>query len=136
MPTSIVPPDLRRILTDLARRVAILERRVRPDDTGGDNELIFTLPGTVIVSESPPATLRHGGYVTAMRCLLGAAGSTATTVTLDQDGTTVATATLGSGVTVVEIGVRVRFGADTERITIAVTGAGTGAEDLTVQVRY
>jgi hypothetical protein len=136
MPTTIVPPDLRRILGGLERRLAILERRIRGGGTDGDDNIFFSMPGEIEALESPPIYLRHGGYVESMRVTLGTAGTTTTTVTLNKDGTTVATANLGTGITTVHIGVRVRYGADSETMTVEVTAVGTGAADLTAEVRY
>jgi len=135
MPTSIISPDLRRILSDLSRRLALLERRQRPAGDTTDNEMIFTLPGALVTSESPPVYLRHGGYVAQMIASLTTGGSTTTTVLLKQNGATVGTLTLDAGVELNGITPRVSYSADVDIMTVAVT-AGTGAVGLTVQVRY
>jgi len=136
MATALLPPTVQRLFDDLRRRVEILERRRRTDDSIVAGEIVFTLPGAVTTSESPNFYLRDGGYVTAMVCSLQTAGTTTTTVVLKQDGATVATATLASGVTFSRITPRARYGADTEAMSVAVSGAGTGAKDLSVQIRY
>lgn len=136
MARTLVLPDVVPMVRDLARRVGILERRTI--DRGADTrrEIVFTLPGALIGSTSPKYYVRDGGLVTSVLCSLGTAGSTSTTVQIKRDGVVVRTITLAAGVTVARAVPQVPLGADQEALTVTVSAAGTGARDLTVQVRF
>lgn len=116
-------------LTHLYERVARLERR-RPR-----HSVPFSYAGAVAVSASTPWVPQEGGVLTEARALLGTAGSSSTVVTVYVNGSSVGTVTLTSGQTNESTALSEALVADTDVVTVGVTTAGTGAEDLTVLLR-
>jgi hypothetical protein len=137
--STLLTPDIRRMIDDLKRRVGILERRVTGGGTAtgtpANDDLIFSYPGTLAAAESPPAKLRYGGFLATLSVALGTAGSSATTLVVERNGTTVATIVVPSGFADygATVGARV-FPED--RITVEVVTAGTGAADMTAAARF
>ena len=95
-------------------------------------DIVFSLPGAVTVSTSPPVTPRDTINAVGLSVTLGTAGSTTTTVELLKNGSTVATVNLGAGATygTATFTAAVTFTARTDTYAISVTAAGTGAADL------
>lgn len=136
MSQQLLPPDIRRLVASLETRVSALERRLQFGlSAPSDDEIIFTLPGTLAATESPPVRIRGGAVVSSVAVNLGTAGSTTTTIEVRRDGVAVGAVQLASGVTETKFPLGARFGSDQERLTVAVTTVGTGARNLTVQVR-
>lgn len=139
MSEKILAPDIRRVLDSLGRRVGILERRVNPSAVaaggGSNDEIIFSYPGALSVNESPPVKLRYDGFLASVAIALTTAGSSTTTIQIKRNGTVIATLTVGSGVadSVPAVNVRV-FGED--RLSVRISGVGTGAAGLTVMARF
>lgn len=137
--SSLLAPDIRRMISDLGRRVGILERRVTgaTSDTGtpANNDIIFSYAGALTVAESPPAKLRYGGFLVTLAVAFGTAGSTSTTLEVKRNGAVIGTVVVPSSTTDYsgEIAARV-VGED--RITIEITTAGTGAADMTAAARF
>lgn len=137
--STLIAPDVRRMLNDLARRVGILERRVSNATTNTDDnldEIIFSHPGTITETESPPVRVRQSGILTVLAVTLGTAGSTDITIEVKRNGTTVATVTVPDGTTVLNADVGARFTADADVLTIEVTDDGTDAADMTAAARF
>jgi hypothetical protein len=137
--STLLTPDIRRMIGELGRRVGILERRVTGGGTATgtppNNDIIFSYAGTLAAAESPPAKLRYGGFLATLSVALGTAGSSSTTLEVKRNGTTVATVVVPSssadyGATV---GARV---SPEDRITVEITSAGTGAADMTAAARF
>jgi len=134
---SRLPVSLGRTISDLARRVANLERQLRGSTTAYRDHppLRFVQSGAVTATTSPPAIFPDGADVRTMTVLLGTAGSTATTVQVERNGTSVQSATVAASSTMSLVSVGEDF-TPGDRVTVTVTAAGTGAEDLDVQLVY
>lgn len=139
MSETLLNPDLRRMLADVARRVGILERRTRTASTTtgtpANDDIIFSYAGTLAAAESPPAKLRYGGFLSVLAVGLGTAGSSNTTLEVQINGTVVAAVVVPSSSTDYSAEVGARVNAE-DRLTIEVTSAGTGAADMTAAARF
>lgn len=137
MGSTLLLPEIGRILAGFERRLAIIERRIRtPPTFPTETELIFSLPGVVLVSTSPKAYLRADSRLVNIVCSLGTTGTSTTTVQIKKNGSTIATVTLTSGVGFSRIRAGETFIADSDAVTVNVSGAGTGAAGLIVQLRF
>lgn len=138
MSVTLLPPDLRRIFTDLQRRVGILERRVSIAITtataGG--EIIFSFAGELAASTSPPIRVRQAGIMSVLAVTLGTAGSSSTTILVERNGSTVGTVVVPSSTTVYNAEVGARYAADSDIVTLTIDTAGTGAADMTAAARF
>jgi hypothetical protein len=137
--STLLVPDVRRILNDLARRVGILERRVTDAGTAaatGTDEIIFSHAGALTETESPPVRIRQGGILAVLAVSFGTAGSTDTTLTVNRNGTAVATVTVPDGVTIYNDDIGARFASDSDTLSIEVTSAGSDAADMTAAARF
>lgn len=137
MSVSLLSPDLRRILSDLAGRVGILERRINAKAAAvdGSYEITFSFAGTLAVAASPPKRMRKVGNLAFLAVTLGTAGSTDTVLTVERNGTVVGTVTVPSGDTAYNGEVTARFAGD-DVLVVSVTTAGTGAADMTADARF
>lgn len=137
MPTVNTPTDEAQALSSIAARVEALERRtVVPDRPKTQDDVPFTLPGAISVSESPRYYSPSGGALVRVFASLRTAGTSATVVTVKVNGVAIGTVTIPSGsLTASTYPGEVRVAADSDYITVAVTTAGAGAKDLSVQVR-
>lgn len=137
MPATLRLPDLRTTLEGLRKRIEVLERRIR-EQPGAEteDELIFSLPGALVASTSPRGYVRNTSRLVNVVVSLGTAGSSTTTVLVKKNGSTIETITLGSGVNFDRTRTSVSFTADSDYMTVTVSGVGTGAADLTVQARF
>lgn len=138
MSVSLFPPDLRRAIADLARRIGILERRITSAAAAVDNsrEIVFSYAGELAAGVSPPARPWRGGNLTVLAVTLGTAGSTGTVIDVLRNGTTVATVTVPSSTEIYNGDVFARFVADVDTLALEVTTAGTGAADMTAAARF
>jgi len=138
MSVSLLTPDLRRILGDLARRVGILERRVTAAAASVDSssEIVFSFAGALTAATSPPARVWRGGNLTVLAVTFATAGSTSTVIDVLRNGTTVGTVTVPSSTEIYNGEVSARFAADVDTIALAVNTAGTGAADMTAAARF
>lgn len=119
------------ILKNLAEHERALEDRLLHP------EISASLAGALVASESTPWYPKRGSHVTEFHALLGTAGSSSTVVVLKKNGTTIATITLGSGVTVgTPQYLDVLWANDSDILTFEVTTAGTAAENLTCIARF
>lgn len=95
----------------------------------------FSLAGIMRVSVSPryysPVVVR----LTKLVVSLGTAGTTTTTVELRKNGGAIASVSLGAGETFATTALSDGMVNDLDYLQVAVTAAGSGAEDLDVQVR-
>jgi len=128
------------MFADLARRIAILERRVNPTSAaaGGviNDDIVFSYAGALVSStESPPVKLRYDGFLATLAVALGTAGSSSTTLNVKKNGTVIATVVVASSVAdyVIDVGVRV---AAEDRLSLRVVTAGTGAANMTAAARF
>lgn len=139
MSVSLLPPDLRRVFTDLQRRVGILERRVglssTATNTPANNDIIFSYAGALAASESPPVKLRYGGFLATLAVALGTAGSSDTTLEVKRNGATVATVVVPSSSADYSATVGARVAGE-DRISVEIVTAGTGAADMTAAARF
>lgn len=137
--STLLTPDIRRVISDLGRRVGILERRVTGSATATgtppNDDIIFSYAGALTAVESPPAKLRYGGFLATLSIALGTAGSSDTTVVVNRNGTVVATVVVPSGSADygATVGARV-FPED--RISLEITTVGTAAADMTAAARF
>ena len=137
--STLLPPDLRRIFTDLQRRVGILERRTTTNITGATqtDEILFSYAGTLADdTTSPPVRSRLGGILSVLAVTLGTAGSTDTVILVERNGTIVATVTVPDGVSVHNADIGARFTADVDVLTLTVDSAGAGVADMTAAARF
>lgn len=138
MSVSLLTPDLRRILGDLASRVGVLERRVtaRAASVDTSQEIIFSYAGALATGTSPPVRVWQGGNLAVIAVTFGTAGSTSTVLTVKKNGTSVGTVTVPSSTTLYNGAVTARFAADVDVLTLTVTTVGTGAADMTATARF
>lgn len=139
MSVALQIPDLRRALADLTRRIGILERRVSTaassTGTPPNDDIIFSYAGALAATESPPVKLRYGGFLTTLSIAFGTAGSTSTTMTVQRNGATIATITVPGSVSDYGAAVGARV-APEDRLSIEISGVGTGAADMTASARF
>lgn len=94
----------------------------------------FSFNGAFTASTSPPWYPQHTALITKIHCALGTTGSSTTTVQLKVNGSVVASVNLGSGVPYNSATLSKKvFWYDS--VTCTVSAAGTGAADLTIQVK-
>lgn len=138
MSTSLLSPDLRRALADLASRIGVLERRVTSAAAAVDNshEIIFSYAGALTAAASPPARVWRGGNLTVLAVTFATAGSTSTIIDVLRNGITVGTVTVPSSTEAYNGEVSARFVADVDTLALEVTTAGTGAADMTAAARF
>ena len=140
MSVSLLPPALRRILSDLARRVGILERRVTAASASVDasHEIIFSFAGDLTAATAPPARVWRGGNLTVLAVTFapGSAGSTSTVIDVLRNGAVVGTVTVPASTEVYNGEVSARFAADVDTLALEITSAGTGAADMTAAARF
>lgn len=139
MSVSLLPPDLRRIFSDIQRRLGILERRVTGPAASIDtsHEIPFSYAGDLAAGTvSPPARVWRGGNLTVLAVSFGTPGSTDTTILVQRNGTTVATVVVPSGADIYNADVFARFAADSDLLTLEIDTAGTGAADMTAFARF
>jgi hypothetical protein len=140
MSTSLLTPDLRRILGDLGRRVGILERRVSTAAASVDSsqEIIFSYAGSLAASTSPPVRIWRGGNlsVVAVTFAPGGAGSTDTIIDVLRNGTAIGIVTVPGSTEIYNAEITARFVADVDTLALQVTTAGTGAADMTATARF
>lgn len=136
--STLLAPDVRRILGDLARRVGILERRVSNAVATVDttDEIVFSYAGALTATTSPPIRPRQGGILAVMAVTFGTAGSTDTTLLVERNGTTVKTVVVPDSTEVFNADVGARFAADSDVLTLTIDTAGTGAADMTAAARF
>lgn len=138
MSAKLLAPDIRRIIEDFGRRIAILERRITGEPAAIDDShsIIFSHSGTVLASTSPPARVWKGGNLTVLAVTFGTAGSTDTVIAVERNGTTVATVTVPASTEAYNGTVSARYVADVDTLSLTVTSAGTGAADMTAEARF
>lgn len=137
MGSTLLLPELGRILAGLERRLVILERRIRNEPTvPSHSEIMFTLPGSLTGSTSPKAYLRVDSRLVNIVCSLGTAGTSTTTVQVKKNGTTIATVNLTSGATFSRARAAEMFVADTDALTVTISAVGSAAANLSVQARF
>lgn len=136
MPGGLTPPDIRATVRSILTRLDLLERRLARLVAF---RLVVDIPFTLVdvsVSTSPRYYFAvPGAQVFEVAVSLGTAGSSTTTVTVMKNGNVIATVTLAAGATFKLTKVTSDFTGNQDALTVAVTGAGTGALDLDVQVR-
>lgn len=138
MSEKLVAPDVRRTIGDHERRLGILERRIttRTATAATVETVMFSYAGTLTTGTSPPARILPGGILTVLAVTLGTAGTSSTVIDVERNGTTVATVTVPSGTTVHNGEVNARFAADSDKLTLTIISAGTGAADMTAAARF
>lgn len=138
MTRGLLPPEIEREIGRLKKRVTDLERVLGEVLSGArDHGLPFVISGPVFEKESPPWTPRFATRAVDIVALLGTAGTTATTIEVRKNGAAQgAGLSLGADETVKRFTLSTPFAADQDLLTVAVTGAGAGAEDLDVIVRF
>lgn len=135
-----LPPSYRQEIESILLEIRKLWKGVR----GGDNSRLydqpFTLAGPVYVSESPRWYLPNfGGRLVRAVVSLDTPGTTDTIVVIRVNGDPITggTITIPGGADVVfNQSVDVYLSGDSDYVQVAVTTAGAGAEDLTVQLRF
>lgn len=138
MTRGLLPPEIEREIGKLKKRVTDLERVLGEVLSGArDHGLPFVIDGPVTVDESAPWTPRFTTRAVDVIALLGTAGETSTVIELRKNGAAQgAGLTLAAGETVKRFTLSSPFSPDEDLLTVAVTSAGAGAEDLDVIVRF
>lgn len=138
MTKPLLPPEYAREVGRLKNRVLALEKRLGELERGArDHGLPFTIDGTVFVKESPPWTPRFLTRAVDVIALLGTAGTTATSIEIRKNGTPISGGfSLAADETVKRFTLSSPFSPDEDLLTVAVTAAGAGAQDLDVIVRF
>lgn len=125
--------DMLDKLVEYERRIYELERRRQVTDFDGPILPVFSLAGSMTLTESPPWYGLRMTPLNTAHCALLTAGSSSTVVTINLNGSALATVTLASSVKTGRAPLGINLGPD-EYITAEVTTVGTGAADLTVRV--
>ena len=137
MTRSLHRPNLSGQVGGTKQRVDSLERQLaRRTPPVPPYEMAFSLPGLVYVSESGRARHPIGGRLIIVDAHLQTAGSTTTVLTFKKAGVSIGTLTLGASATNAERSFDEIFSARQEVLSVAVTTAGTDAEDLTVFCQF
>lgn len=139
MTKGLLPPEIEREIARLKKRVSDLERVLGEVLSGArDHGLPFVIDGAVFVKESPPWTPRFATRAVDVIALLGSpATSGATSIEVRKNGNPIgAGLTLGVDETVKRFSISSPFAPDEDLLTVAVTAAGVGAQDLDVIVRF
>lgn len=138
MTKALLPPEYAREVGRLKNRVLALEKRLGELERGArDHGLPFVIDGAVFAKESPPWTPRFLTRAVDVIVLLGTAGTSTTSIELRKNGAAVGAGfALGSGEKMKRFSLSSPFTPDVDLLTVAVTAAGTGAEDLDVIVRF
>jgi hypothetical protein len=84
------------------------------------------------VAESGVYELRASDYLGVWIARLKVSGSSTTTVLVKQNGTTIGTFSLTSGLTRLELDLSAEFGEAGDDMTCETTAVGTGAKGLTI----
>jgi hypothetical protein len=137
------PPDLGRIERARAEQMLSLHQRrmdvevVRQSIATQATIIIppFSYPGGLAAAVSPPWSPSGTVTATAVRALLGTAGTTTTTVSVRKNGSSVGTVSLVSSdtdQTAAISGGLTLTGSDL--LTVEITAVGAGAQNLTVVV--
>jgi hypothetical protein len=129
---ALRPMTLSGSLSDLWKLVRQLATAVHATSV---QEQEFSYAGALTVSTSTPWAAATDCRTIEVLALLGTAGSSSTVVEVDVNGSSIGTVTLGSGVTSNSAALSTALIANTDIVTVSVTTAGTGAEDLTVLLR-
>lgn len=133
MTQYVTPTDPLRELSAAKHRVALLERRLA---AGGANSIppaVLYHPGAVIVTTSGIHTHPYGATMTLVYAhLVVASTSGSVTLSLRKNGVEFGQLILPATVPYNEKPVQVAFGARFDRFQVAVTTAGTDAEQLSV----
>jgi hypothetical protein len=136
MSVSLFTADLRRVLSDIQSRIGILERRITSSASVDTSyEITFSFAGTITAIASPPKRVWKGGDLGVLAVTMDTAGSTATIIDIERNGTVVATVTVPSSTEVYNGEVSARFAPD-DILGVSVTTAGTGAADMTCDARF
>jgi len=136
MSATLLPPQVQRLIDDLAARVGTLERRIRASAITDDAfEVMFSYAGALAAGTSPPARLIRPGTLTLLAVTLGTAGSTSTVIDVLRNGAVVATVTVPSSSGAHNGLVSVDYVAD-DTLALEITSAGTGAADMTAEARF
>lgn len=93
---------------------------------------VFSTPEVPTVSESGCYEFKYDRVLVEVVARCRVAGSTASTIVVKRNGTTIATWNLGTGATRAPATVYKRFAADTDYLTAAVTAVGAGVKAITV----
>jgi len=136
MPTATLPPDDRKRIAALERRVGILERALRSAGAPPVDELVFSYAGPLgSAVSSPPKIIRASGVLGILDVAMAVAGSTDTILDVVRNGTVVNTITVPASTTEFAALVAVAYSAG-DTIALTVVTAGTAAADMTATARF
>jgi len=138
MPTTTLPPDDKKRIAALERRVGILERALGSTGAGTVDELVFSYSGALVDgTESAPKILRVSGVLAVLAVAFKptTAGSTDTILDVLRNGTVANTVTVPASTTEFVVPVAVAYSAG-DTIALVVNTAGTGAADMTAAARF
>lgn len=138
MTKALLPPEYAREVGRLKNRVLALEKRLGELERGArDHGLPFVVSGGLYVVESPPWTPRFLTRAVDVIALLGTAGTSTTSIEIRKNGSPIGAGLgLASGETVKRFTLSSPFSPDEDLLTVAITAAGAGAQDLDVIVRF
>jgi len=137
MSRSLDRPQVGGQVGGTKQRVGSLERQLaRRRPPVPPYEIPFSLPGLLYISESGKARHPIGGRLVTVDAHLSTAGSTDTELTVKQSGVSIGTLVIGAGNLSAERSFDVIFSARLQTLSVAVTTAGTDAEDLTVFCQF
>lgn len=97
-------------------------------------EVTYVLAGAVAVATSPPFELWRGVELIEVQANLGTAGTSDTDIDMLLNGVSIGVLTLGNGVDSNSLALGDAI-ADGDLLVLDITAAGTGAADLSIQVR-
>jgi hypothetical protein len=102
------------------------------------NTVPYALAGALSVTTSPAVTPANNMYISAFSATLSTAGTATSTIELLVNGSSVASVSLQSGQTygVADVNPMVLVNARTDKYSVSVTAAGTGASGLGGEIEY
>ncbi len=129
---------LKNYLVTNFRRIAIaiapLEAPVAA--TPAPIDVPFTYAGALSVSTSPKWFPQSNVTLFQVYASLVTAGTSNTVLTVYQNGASIGTITMGSGVVALAVTFNTAFVANVHYIQVGITTVGTGAAGLTAQARF
>lgn len=120
-------------------RIRALERRIREEESSAavdtSLEILWAVDGAITTGVSNRYYFESAQTMSAFRVTLATTGSTATILELRKNGVAITTVTLAASTTTTRVAASATF-ASGDYYTIAITTAGTGAEDLQTQTEF
>lgn len=136
MPDHRVLPDERRTRNEMLERIDLLERRLLRLLERWQDEVDFSLPGSIYIVGSGRHYPRISTRLRDVLVSLEPPGTGATVVGIYRNGLLLDTVTMEAGMEQQRLALTATFNQDADYATVGVITAGDGAENLVVQLRF